>query len=83
MYSAAQRFGRLFMPVKNNKSSNMLPCGIPLSTLNEDDCSPFRTTHCFLLHRKSFIHATKSVFILYVFNLNSSLWWHRTSANKH
>ena len=53
----------------------MLPCGIPLNTLNQDDCSPFSTTHCFLLHRKSLIHTSKSSFILYVFNLNSSLWW--------
>ena len=23
-----------------------LPCGIPLNTLNHDDFSPFKTTHC-------------------------------------
>jgi len=44
----------------------MLPRGIPLSTLNQEDCSPFSTTHWFLLYRKSVTHATKSVFILYV-----------------
>ena len=42
-------------------------------TLDQDDCSPFRTTHCFLLHKKSVIHAIRSVFMLYVFNLNRSL----------
>ena len=25
------------MYIKNNKGPNMLPCGIPLSTLNQDD----------------------------------------------
>ena len=32
--SAAQSSGRSFMYIKNNKGSNMLPCGIRLSTLN-------------------------------------------------
>jgi len=44
------------MYIKNNKGPNILPCGIPLNTLNRDDFSPFKTTHCFLLHRKSVIH---------------------------
>jgi len=72
--SAAESSGSLFIYTKNNNSPNMVPCGIPLRTLNQDDCSPIRTTHCFLLHKKSVIHAIKSVFILYVFNFNSSLW---------
>jgi len=62
------------MYIKNNKGPNMLPSGISLNTLNHDKCSPFKTTHCFLLHRKSVIHNTKSVSILYVFNLSSNLW---------
>ena len=41
--------------------------------------SPFKTTHCFLLHRKSVIHSSKSVSILYVFILSSNLWWETVS----
>ena len=59
--------------IKNNKGPNMLHSGIPLITLDQDQCSSFRTAHCFLLHKKSVIHVTKSVFILYIFSLNSSM----------
>ena len=66
---------RSFMYIKNNKGPNILHCGIPLNTLNHDDFSPFKTTHCFLLHRKSVIQNSKSVSILYAFILSSNLWW--------
>jgi len=43
----------------------MLLCGILLKTLNHNDSSPFKTTHCFLLSIKSVIHNTKSVSVLW------------------
>ena len=60
-FSTAQSSGRSFMYNKNNKRFNVLPCVIPLHTLNHDDFSPFKTTHCFLLYRKSVIHSSKSL----------------------
>jgi len=68
------------MYIRNNKGPNILPCGMPLNTLNHDDFSPFKTTHCFLLHRKSVIHSSKSVSMLYVFILSSNLC---KRANEH
>ena len=48
--SAAQSSGRSFMYIKNNRGPNMLRCGIPLSTLNQDDCS-----HSALIEKNHFL----------------------------
>jgi len=61
------------MLIKNNKGPNMLPWGIPLITSNQDDCSPSKITHCFLLHKKSVTQLSKFASILYNFNLSKSL----------
>ena len=59
------------MYIKNNKGPNIVVYHLTHWTMMTFHHSRV-TTHCFQLHRKSVIHRSKSVSILYVFILSNS-----------